>query len=89
MTGDYQIEDARVLIMTTEILRSMLYENSSGIFNLGVVVFDEVHYINNEERGHVWEEVLILLPPSVTIVMLSATVPNCVEPADWVGRGKR
>uniref|UniRef100_A0A0N5BVH1 Helicase ATP-binding domain-containing protein n=1 Tax=Strongyloides papillosus TaxID=174720 RepID=A0A0N5BVH1_STREA len=89
MTGDYQInEDARVLIMTTEILRSMLYENSSRIFNLGVVVFDEVHYINNEERGHVWEEVLILLPPSVTIVMLSATVPNCVEFADWVGRVK-
>uniref|UniRef100_A0A0K0FTR4 Helicase ATP-binding domain-containing protein n=1 Tax=Strongyloides venezuelensis TaxID=75913 RepID=A0A0K0FTR4_STRVS len=89
MTGDYQInEDGRVLIMTTEILRSMLYENSSRIFNLGVVVFDEVHYINNEERGHVWEEVLILLPPSVTIVMLSATVPNCVEFADWVGRVK-
>ncbi|CEF70507.1 LD23303p [Strongyloides ratti] len=76
MTGDYQInEEGRVLIMTTEILRS-------------VVVFDEVHYINNEERGHVWEEVLILLPPSVTIVMLSATVPNCMEFADWVGRVK-
>uniref|UniRef100_A0A0K0EBJ5 Helicase ATP-binding domain-containing protein n=1 Tax=Strongyloides stercoralis TaxID=6248 RepID=A0A0K0EBJ5_STRER len=89
MTGDYQInEDGRVLIMTTEILRSMLYENSSRIYNLGVVVFDEVHYINNDERGHVWEEVLILLPPSVTIVMLSATVPNCMEFADWVGRVK-
>uniref|UniRef100_A0A0N4ZDV2 Helicase ATP-binding domain-containing protein n=1 Tax=Parastrongyloides trichosuri TaxID=131310 RepID=A0A0N4ZDV2_PARTI len=89
ITGDYQInEDARMLIMTTEILRSMLYEYSHKIYDLGVVVFDEVHYINNEERGHVWEEVLILLPPSVSIVMLSATVPNCMEFADWVGRVK-
>ncbi|CAD6198058.1 unnamed protein product [Caenorhabditis auriculariae] len=76
------------LIMTTEILRSMLYNGSEVIRDLEWVVFDEVHYINNEERGHVWEEVLIMLPSHVKIVMLSATVPNCVEFADWVGRIK-
>uniref|UniRef100_A0AC35TMZ8 Helicase SKI2W n=1 Tax=Rhabditophanes sp. KR3021 TaxID=114890 RepID=A0AC35TMZ8_9BILA len=89
MTGDYQInEKGRLLIMTTEILRSMLFEGSEKIHDLDVVVFDEVHYINNEDRGHVWEEVLIMLPRDVKIIMLSATVPNCMEFADWVGRLK-
>uniref|UniRef100_A0AC35U079 Helicase SKI2W n=1 Tax=Rhabditophanes sp. KR3021 TaxID=114890 RepID=A0AC35U079_9BILA len=89
MTGDYQInEEARLLVMTTEILRSMLFEGSEKIHDLDVVVFDEVHYINNEDRGHVWEEVLIMLPRDVKIIMLSATVPNCMEFADWVGRLK-
>lgn len=89
VTGDIQIHpEAACLIMTTEILRSMLYNGSEVIRDLEWVVFDEVHYINNEERGHVWEEVLIMLPAHVKIVMLSATVPNCVEFADWVGRIK-
>lgn len=89
VTGDIQLHpEAACLIMTTEILRSMLYNGSEVIRDLEWVVFDEVHYINNEERGHVWEEVLIMLPAHVKIVMLSATVPNCVEFADWVGRIK-
>ncbi|KHJ94867.1 P-type ATPase of unknown pump specificity [Oesophagostomum dentatum] len=89
VTGDIQLfPDAFCLIMTTEILRSMLYNGSEVIRDLEWVVFDEVHYINNAERGHVWEEVLIMLPSHVKIVMLSATVPNCIEFADWVGRIK-
>ncbi|CAI5439778.1 unnamed protein product [Caenorhabditis angaria] len=89
VTGDIQLNpEAFCIIMTTEILRSMLYNGSEVIRDLEWVVFDEVHYINNEERGHVWEEVLIMLPAHVKIVMLSATVPNCVEFADWVGRVK-
>jgi len=53
------------------------------------VIFDEVHYINDEERGSAWEEVIIKLPDHISIVMLSATVPNYMEFADWVGRTKR
>lgn len=76
----------------------MIYNGSEIIRDLEWVIFDEVHYINNIERGHVWEEVshppanlrlylqvLIMLPAHVKIVMLSATVPNCVDFADWVG----
>ncbi|KAK7870957.1 hypothetical protein R5R35_012172 [Gryllus longicercus] len=87
ITGDIQInKEANCLIMTTEILRSMLYQGSEVVRDLEFVIFDEVHYINNAERGHVWEEVLILLPKDVTIIMLSATVHNTLEFANWVGR---
>ncbi|GBP54351.1 Helicase SKI2W [Eumeta japonica] len=90
LTGDFQINaTASCLVMTTEILKSMLYCGSDVTRDLEFVIFDEVHYINNAERGHVWEEVLILLPAHVTIVMLSATVPNTLEFADWVGRTKK
>jgi len=90
VTGDIQINPAATcLIMTTEILRSMLYNGSDIIRDLEWVVFDEVHYINDPERGVVWEEVLILLPDHVNIIMLSATVPNTMEFADWVGRTKK
>lgn len=89
LTGDVQINaKATCLIMTTEILRSMLYNGSDIIRDLEWVIFDEVHYINDSERGVVWEEVLILLPSHVNIVMLSATVPNTSEFATWVGRTK-
>ena len=67
----------------------MLYNGSDIIRDLEYVIFDEVHYINDSERGVVWEEVLILLPDHVNIIMLSATVPNTMEFADWVGRTKR
>lgn len=53
------------------------------------MIFDEVHYVNNAERGVVWEETIILLPDSVGMVMLSATVPNYMEFANWVGRTKK
>ncbi|XP_034485202.1 helicase SKI2W [Drosophila innubila] len=90
ITGDLQIEPtASCLIMTTEILRSMLYCGSDITRDLEYVIFDEVHYINNPERGHVWEEIIILLPDHVNIIMLSATVPNTMELADWVGSTKK
>uniref|UniRef100_A0A914Y6I8 Helicase ATP-binding domain-containing protein n=1 Tax=Panagrolaimus superbus TaxID=310955 RepID=A0A914Y6I8_9BILA len=89
ITGDIQLNsDASCLIMTTEILKSMLYNGRVSPDELEWVIFDEVHYVNDIERGHVWEEVLIMLPHQVKIVMLSATVPNCLEFADWVGRIK-
>lgn len=90
ITGDLQIDPtAGCLIMTTEILRSMLYCGSDITRDLEYVIFDEVHYINNPERGHVWEEIIILLPDHVNIIMLSATVPNTMELADWVGSTKK
>ncbi|XP_014467951.1 PREDICTED: helicase SKI2W [Dinoponera quadriceps] len=90
LTGDLQInQNASCLIMTTEILQSMLYCASDVLRDLEFVIFDEVHYINNEDRGHVWEEIVILLPQTINIVMLSATVPNPIVFADWVGRIKK
>lgn len=90
ITGDIQIDPtAACLIMTTEILRSMLYCGSDITRDLEYVIFDEVHYITDTDRGHVWEEVLILLPDHVCIVMLSATVPNTLEFANWVGKIKK
>ncbi|XP_028393122.1 helicase SKI2W-like [Dendronephthya gigantea] len=90
ITGDMQINaDANCLVMTTEILRSMLYRGSRLIRDTEWVIFDEVHYVNDAERGVVWEEVLIMLPEHVGIIMLSATVPNTKEFAGWVGRIKK
>jgi antiviral helicase SKI2 len=77
------------MIMTTEVLQSMLYNDSNYVQDVEWVIFDEVHYINDPERGHVWEEVIIKLPDTVSIVMLSATVPNYKEFAEWVGRTKQ
>ena len=86
LTGDVSINpDAQCLIMTTEILQSSLYKNSELLNQVEWVIFDEVHYINDNERGHVWEEILILLPRGIGIIMLSATVPNYMEFAQWVG----
>ena len=90
ITGDIQIDPtSSCLIMTTEILRSMLYCGSDITRDLEYVIFDEVHYITDADRGHVWEEVLILLPDHVCIVMLSATVPNTLEFANWLGKTKQ
>ncbi|XP_051949241.1 helicase SKI2W [Xyrauchen texanus] len=90
LTGDVQLNpEASCLIMTTEILRSMLYNGSEVIRDLEWVIFDEVHYINDAERGVVWEEVLIMLPEHVSIILLSATVPNSVEFSEWIGRMKK
>lgn len=71
--------------MTTEILRSMLYRGADLIRDVEFVIFDEVHYVNDSERGVVWEEVIIMLPPHITLILLSATVPNTKEFAEWVG----
>ncbi|KAJ3253011.1 hypothetical protein HK103_001021 [Boothiomyces macroporosus] len=90
LTGDIQIKpEASCLVMTTEILRSMLYRGADLIRDVEFVIFDEVHYVNDSERGVVWEEVIIMLPAHVNLILLSATVPNTKEFADWVGRTKQ
>ncbi|EPR79623.1 ATP dependent ATP helicase [Spraguea lophii 42_110] len=90
LTGDVQINtDANSLIMTTEILRNMLYKNTSFVDDVEFIIFDEVHYINDESRGVVWEECLIMLPGHITIIMLSATVSNEYEFADWVAKTRK
>lgn len=87
ITGDVNLKpDASCLIMTTEILRNMLYRGADTIKNIEWVIFDEIHYINNAERGVVWEESIIMLPDHIGIVMLSATVQNVYQFAEWVGR---
>jgi ATP-dependent RNA helicase HelY len=85
LTGDNAINgDAPVVVMTTEVLRNMLYSGSSSLHGLAYVVMDEVHYLADRFRGAVWEEVIIHLPASVTLVSLSATVSNYEEFADWL-----
>ena len=89
ITGDVNINpDAQCLIITTEILHKFLYNQSNTLNNVGTVIFDEVHYINDNERGHIWEEILIILPSYISIIMLSATIPNYYEFACWVGKIK-
>jgi ATP-dependent RNA helicase HelY len=86
LTGDTNINsDAQVMVMTTEVLRNMLYANSSTLVNLGAVVMDEVHYLADKFRGAVWEEVLIHLMESVQVISLSATVSNAEEFGEWLG----
>ncbi|AGO12180.1 AaceriAEL181Cp [[Ashbya] aceris (nom. inval.)] len=87
MTGDITINpDAGCLVMTTEILRSMLYRGSEVMREVAWVIFDEVHYMRDKERGVVWEETIILLPDKVRYVFLSATIPNAMEFAEWICR---
>jgi len=97
MTGDIKFKpDADIIIMTTEILRNLLYKRgtrtesigltaSLSLDRLGAVIFDECHYINDRDRGSVWEETLILLPPTVNLVMLSATIDAPSDFASWLG----
>ena len=86
LTGDTNINsDADILVMTTEVLRNMLYANSTTLVNLGSVVMDEVHYLADKFRGAVWEEVLIHLMESVQVISLSATVSNAEEFGEWLG----
>ena len=85
LTGDLSINsEAPVVVMTTEVLRNMLYAGSSTLTGLASVVMDEVHYLADKERGPVWEEVIISLPPSVRLVSLSATVSNAEEFGEWL-----
>ncbi|MFD6420294.1 DEAD/DEAH box helicase [Streptomyces sp. NPDC060194] len=85
LTGDNSVNsDAPVVVMTTEVLRNMLYAGSQALVGLGHVVMDEVHYLSDRFRGAVWEEVIIHLPESVTLVSLSATVSNAEEFGDWL-----
>lgn len=85
MTGDITINpEATCLVMTTEILRSMLYRGSELMREVAWVIYDEVHYMRDSERGVVWEESIILLPHKVRFVFLSATIPNASQFADWI-----
>jgi ATP-dependent RNA helicase HelY len=85
LTGDNSINgEAPVVVMTTEVLRNMLYGGSATLDGLGYVVLDEVHYLADRFRGAVWEEVIIHLPDSVRVVALSATVSNAEEFGDWL-----
>ncbi|HVE95165.1 MAG TPA: DEAD/DEAH box helicase [Acidimicrobiales bacterium] len=85
LTGDNAINPtAPVVVMTTEVLRNMIYAGSSTLDNLRWVVLDEVHYLQNPYRGAVWEEVIIHLPLEVNLVCLSATVSNAEDFADWI-----
>lgn len=85
-TGDVTINpDGTLLIMTTEIFRNLILENSSRLADIYYVVFDEIHYLDDPERGTVWEESIILAPRDIRFMCLSATVPNIHELADWMG----
>ena len=85
LTGDNSINGtAPVVVMTTEVLRNMIYASSGALQGLRYVILDEVHYLQNAYRGPVWEEVIIHAPPVVDLVCLSATVSNAEELADWI-----
>ncbi|MDQ3877537.1 MAG: DEAD/DEAH box helicase, partial [Actinomycetota bacterium] len=85
LTGDNSINArAPIVVMTTEVLRNMIYEDSPALDHLRYVVLDEVHYLQNRYRGAVWEEILIHLPVDVQTVSLSATVSNAEEFAEWL-----
>jgi superfamily II RNA helicase len=100
LTGDIKFApDADIVVMTTEILRNLLFKQHTATAALGIagmislrdvgaVIFDEVHYINDPDRGHVWEECLILMPKSIQMVLLSATIDSAYELAEWIGRIK-
>jgi ATP-dependent RNA helicase DOB1 len=101
MTGDIKFRpDAQIVIMTTEILRNLLYKKgtitealgltaSLSLDNLGAVIFDECHYINDRDRGKVWEETMILLPPTTNLILLSATLDKPELFAGWLGELKQ
>src|SRR5437588_3542621 len=85
LTGDNAVNgNAPVVVMTTEVLRNMIYAGSPALEGLRYVVLDEVHYLQDPYRGPVWEEVIIHAPPTVDLVCLSATVSNAEEFADWI-----
>jgi ATP-dependent RNA helicase HelY len=85
LTGDNSVNaEAPIVVMTTEVLRNMLYASSATLAGLGYVVMDEVHYLADRFRGAVWEEVIIHLPASVSVVSLSATVSNAEEFGEWL-----
>src|SRR5664279_4340126 len=85
LTGDNSVNaEAPIVVMTTEVLRNMLYVGSTSLVDLGYVVMDEVHYLGDRFRGGVWEEVIIHLPAAVRLISLSATVSNAEEFGEWL-----
>ena len=93
LTGDIKYNpDAQCVIMTTEILRNILYQKQSthvDIEEVDKVIFDEVHYINDPDRGKVWEECFILMPQRINLIMLSATIDKAADFAAWIGEIKQ
>jgi superfamily II RNA helicase len=101
LTGDIKCNpDAQIVVMTTEILRNLLFKQNTATASLGIagavtaeglgaVIFDEVHYINDPDRGHVWEECLILMPPEIRMILLSATIDSPASLAGWIGEIKQ
>jgi len=101
LTGDIKSNpEADIVVMTTEILRNLLFKQNTptaklgtagqvSLDNLDAVVFDEVHYINDPDRGHVWEETLIMLPPAIRLILLSATIDSPELFAEWLGTAKQ
>lgn len=86
MTGDVTLEPrAQVLVMTTEILRNAIFEGSRDLDDVEYTIFDEIHFLDDPERGAVWEESLIFAPPRMRFICLSATVPNIRELGLWIG----
>tara|TARA_Y100000389_G_scaffold204574_1_gene258089 strand:- start:19194 stop:21542 length:2349 start_codon:yes stop_codon:yes gene_type:complete len=89
LTGDIKVNpDANVLVATTEIVNNLLYKNIEYFDNVDSIVLDEVHYIRDKDRGHVWEEVISMMPKHVTLVMLSASIPGAEGFRDWVSKIK-
>ena len=85
ITGDTQVnETASCLVMTTEILRNMIYKSSPYLNDVEWVIFDEIHYMNDNERGRVWEEIIQMAPKHISMIFLSATTPNAIQFSDWV-----
>ncbi len=85
LTGDVNLRgEAPIVVMTTEVLRNMIYAESAALDDLAFVVLDEVHYLGDRWRGAVWEEIILHLPPSIRLVSLSATVSNAEEFGDWM-----
>ncbi|MFO7618547.1 MAG: DEAD/DEAH box helicase [Thermoplasmata archaeon] len=85
LTGDVSInKDAQILVMTTEVYRNMALADPASIKDVGMLILDEVHFMNDPERGTVWEESIIFSPPSVRFLALSATIPNAREFARWI-----
>ena len=86
MTGDVVVNPtAPLLIMTTEIFRNQVITNDEHLNTISYVIFDEIHWLNDEDRGTVWEESIILAPPHIKILGLSATIANARELTDWIG----
>ena len=86
MTGDVTLDPgAQVLVMTTEILRNAMFESPRTLDDVEFVIFDEIHFMDDPERGTVWEESLIFAPPSVRFICLSATISNLEELGEWIG----
>ena len=85
MTGDIKVNpDADILVATTEIINNLLYTNIEYFDNVDSIILDEVHYIRDHDRGHVWEEVIAMMPKHVTLVLLSASIPGAEGFARWV-----